>query len=444
MTPNVSTSETASIYSNESLEADALSVGHADSTFLSPHFENVDDVYTPLTAPKHAVAAVNFRDSRSYSVPMMRDHLRLSGFLAADSWVCPSIQDKRPFSNRESWHCDNDSDKELLRPSSLGQTDITELEHAVGKLYDQATPPLSSKHRDPALSQSSNSPALELLRGHVDECNLPDDMDFAGHKGNTIVAEYAPLHGQPMDGIETVTLPPPSFTSFSMSGTPFRPESFSERRLTASGRGPSPLSLPLTITTPLSPPPSPARKNGRWASSIRPPFDSSDLIKGEEAKDSPVRLSLMSRILSGAPGKADANSSNNNYSTIQSISASSTGDGTLPSTITNFARPESSNENEKQLASPRSPDTPKSESGITAFAAAAFSSGRRATDGGSTILTGTVTTTIVATASLSGAGGSSLTSLDGESPRGGVWKKALDHAKSRAGMKSKADKKKNK
>lgn len=444
---NVSTAETASMHSNESVDADALSVGHPESIFRSSYIESVDEVYTQLTAPKFSTPATSFRDNRSYSEPLVRDALRLSGFIATDSLGRLPTPDKRLAEQRESWFRDHDSDVESHDTSSDEYSDVTELENAADKLCRKTTSPLARNdptqafNSSPALEESSTSPPPPRpSRGDTWEGNLPDDMAFAGYKGNSITSPGL-LNELAMGRHESATLPPPSPSLFSTEGSR-RQEGLSERRLT-NGRRLSQLSLPLSSLPP------PAPKGGRWAHPRVP--DSPDL-SADEAEASSARYPLLTKILtsgtaSGGHMADNSNYNSNNYSISAYWAQSERGGVPFPTAIS--ISPQKSSENEtQQPTSTWSPDTP--ESGISTFAAASSAIDQRATD--DTVITTTPAVnptspvTSVATAA-GGAGGlGSPTSQDGEvySPKG-LWKRALGHAKSKTGRSSsKTEKKRNK
>lgn len=449
---NVFTAETASIHSSESLEVDALSVDPAESTFRSSYIETVDEVYTQLTAPKYSTPPTPFRDRRSYSEPLVRDALRLSGFTAADSLVARlPTKDKRLTEQRESWFRDHDDDVESRDASSSdGYSDVVELNHTVDKRYCQPIFPLARSgpkqafnNSSPALGGSSPSPPPpspppRSARRVAHALKLPDDMAFAGYKGNFVPA-------MEMDRHQSATLPPPSPSLFSTEGSR-RQEGLSERRLTTKGRGS--LQLSLSSLSPSTP------KGGRWAHPRVP--DSPDLSADEAGASSP-RYPLLTKILiSGtASGRYVAKNSDchlYNHSISPHSAQPERGGASFPAAIS-MSPKKSSKKETQQPTSTYSPDTP--ESGITTFAAAASATKQRATDNAVVTTPPAVNTiitpvTYIASTAAGGArspgGLGSPTFQDGEvgSPKG-LWKRALGHAKSKTGIKSsKADKKRNK
>lgn len=471
---NVSTAETASVCSNESLDGDALSIGHAESTFSSSYVESVDDVFTQLTAPKHSAPPARFRDSRSYSEPLVRDALRLSGFIATDSLARVPSSNKRAQGKRESWYRDCESDRESTSTSSSEHSDVTELEETVDKLRLQMTLSFigngtenifrnSTTFGETLVSKLPNPPHRDLPESHV-----PDDMAFAGQRSD-FVTRPSQATEQAMDRFQSATLPPPSPTSFYMDGSR-RQGSLSERRLTNSDRGSSPLSLRLPISSDLPPPPPPPPKSARR---MFPRASDSSEASVRDADIGSAQSPLLTRILTNgtASGSHATNSSSNNkiLNPHSPVQIRGNGGPSIPSRP-GLSRMGSGSMNEPQQPtsawSPDTPDTPESGTGtgITAFAAVAQHLVRRATDGGGvptlstfgstsstfndsapSISTSASTGTVVtATPPISAAvdrGKSSVTPLHSE-PGRGKWKKALDHAKSKAGMKSKADRKK--
>lgn len=419
---NVSTSGTASTYSNESLEGDNLSPEHAESVFSSSYVESMDEVYTQLTAPKYSTPLPIYRDSRSYSEPLVRDALRLSGFNATDSLARP------PIERRESWFRDqDDSDKESLGASSDELSDVTELEGVIDKLFHPttfsfvSTGPEAAFNSSPALGESSALPLLRPPRRNIWESNLPDDMAFAGHR-NDFTTSSDSFNEQAMERCQATTIPPPS---------PVPSDSFSEHHLIpiSNERGLSPQSVPL------SPLPPPAPKDDRW---LRPrPLDSPGLTTStQETEASSARFSILTKILtSGSVGSTASNSTHNQRIATQSGC----------STVCLGRVSGGEEEDIQQPTSAWSPDTP--ESGVTTFASAASSIIRRATDGGITTTTTTITTSTSAATTPATAGGGGISSstarLDEESPKR-LWKRALDHAKSKAGVRSRANRKRHK
>lgn len=445
---NLHTAETASMHSNESVEADALSVEHAESIFRSSYIESVDEVYTQLTAPKYSTPATSFRDSRSYSEPLVRDALRLSGFIATDSLARLPTTDKKLAEQRESWFRDHDSDVESQHASSDEYSDVTELEHTADKLYHQTTSPLArdgptqAYNSSPALGESStSSPPPRPSRGDTWEGNLPDDMAFAGYKGNSVTSPRL-LNELAMDRHESATLPPPLPSLFTTTEGSHRQEGLSKRRLT-NGRGPSQLSLPL------SPLPLPAAKGGRWAHHPRVP-DSPDLSADETEVSSP-RYPLLTKLLTSGTASGghvidNSHYNLNNYS-ISAYWAQSERGGGLFSTAISISPQKSSGNETQQPMSTWSPDTP--ESGISTFAAAASAIEQRDTDDAVTTTPAvnptTPVTPVTPVATAAGGAGSlgSPTSQDGDvySPKG-LWKRALGHAKSKTGRRSSKTEKK--
>lgn len=428
---NVSTSETASTYSNESLEGDNLSTGHSESVFSSSHVGSVDEVYTQLTAPKYSAPPPAFRDSRSYSEPLVRDALRLSGFNATDSLARPLIE------RRESWfHEQDDSDTESLSVSSDEHSDVTELQDVMDKSYHQtafslvSTGSETTSNSGPALvGKSFASPPLRPQLRYKGESNLPDDMAFAGHRNDFSTSpDY--FNEQPLERYQATNLSPPSpVPSDCISQHHFLP--------TSDEREPSPLSVPLS---PLSPPAMNA-EDDHWLP-LRTFYSPGLITSLHQTEVSSARFSTLSRILTSdgpdSPASPTSNSIHN-----QRKAAQSGGGAVYLGGVSAGA------DDMQQSTSTWSPDTPDSE--IATFAVTAPSIMRRATDAG---ITTSTTPTLPAITPATAGGGRRGAGSDGrtssrsdqagqESPKG-LWKRALGHAKSRAGVRSKADKKRHK